>query len=475
MNMHIQHKIYTILLLSGCLAGSCSRQLNVYPTTQEVDGNVLTDEKSAATALNGVYYRFAGGGADNNGVPSTTWYDFNEERPSQLSGLLSSTFGNGGFDQHIYNAEAYGVDAVWNYGYAVVNAANGFLKNIAPLQKITPAVKTRMTAEARFLRAFGNAQLLLYYGQFNDTASPYGIIIRNAFVTPDNMYLSRSSVAASYDSIISDLDAAIPDLPALNTASYYTNTWAAKLLEARVLINRGSPADYAKVISLTKDIIAGSPFTLEADVKDIFWSKGLASNEVMLGIQPYPSQNIKWKSYISYDDYGPNSFMTSLFNGDPRAGWCIQTVNTPYGSYPALTKYYPGSVTTITANPISEISYAFRLTEAYLLEAEAIVAANGSLAEAKGLLKTVMGHAGFTDFSGVDAATTAAQLQLLIIEEEMKSFVGEAGQDWFALRRLPFATVQGLLPSIIDQHLLLLPIPDAEIISNDKIKQNPNY
>jgi len=57
----------------------------------------------------------------------------------------------------------------------------------------------------------------------------------------------------------------------------------------------------------------------------------------------------------------------------------------------------------------------------------------------------------------------------------MKSFVGEAGQDWFALRRLPFATVQGLLPSIIDQHLLLLPIPDAEIISNDKIKQNPNY
>jgi len=91
------------------------------------------------------------------------------------------------------------------------------------------------------------------------------------------------------------------------------------------------------------------------------------------------------------------------------------------------------------------------------------------------LLKTVMGHAGFTDLSSVDAATTAAQLQLLIVQEEMKNFVGEAGQDWFALRRLPFSTVQCLLPTIIDKSLLLLPVPDAEIISNDKIKQNPNY
>jgi hypothetical protein len=463
------------ILTLGFLLGACKKELNVLPTTQEVDGNILTDEKSAATALNGVYYRFAGGGADNNGVPSTTWYDFNEEKPSQLSGLFSSTFGNGGLDEHIYTAKTYGIDASWNYGYAVINAANGFLKNIAPLQKITASAKTQMIAEAKFLRAFGNAQTLLFYGQFNDTTSPYGIILRNEFVRPDNIYLARSSVAASYNSILNDLDAAIPGLPTLNTAIYYTNAWAAKLLEARVLINRGSAADYARVISLTKDIIANGPFSLEADVKDIFWSRGLSSSEVLLGIQPYPAQNIKWKSYISYDEYGPNSSMISLFQNDPRAGWYIQKVNTPYGTHPAFTKYYPGSITTIGAIPITENSYVFRLTEAYLLQAEAIVAAGGSLDEAKGLLKTVMGHAGFTDLSGVDAATTSTQLQLLIIEEEMKNFAGESGQDWFAVRRLPFATIQAMQPAITNKSLLLLPIPDAEIISNDKIKQNPNY
>lgn len=463
------------LIVAGLLLGGCKKQLDVFPTTQEVDGNIISDEKSATTALNGVYYQFADAGVDYNGVPTNHWYGVNEEESSQLSGLLSYTNGGGGLDEHLYNAKTPQIADKWNYGYALVNAANGFLKNITPVTKITASAKSRMIGEAKFLRAFGNSELLLYYGQYYDTTSAYGIILRNEFVQPDNIYLPRVSVAEAYDSILSDLAAAIPALPNTNTSIAYANTWVARLLEARVLINRGTAADYAQVISVTKDIIANSPFSLEANVKDIFWSKGLTSQEVMLGVQPYTTENSKWMSYVYYDDYSPNSFMTTLFNGDPRAAWYIQKVNNPYGPDIALTKYYPGSDSTLAATAISENSYAFRLTEAYLLEAEAIVASGGSLADAKTLLKTVMGHAGFTDLSTVDAAATASALQLLIIEEEMKNFVGEAGQDWLAVRRLPFTTVQSLLPSITNKSLLILPIPDAEITSNNKIKQNPNY
>ncbi|MBN8854590.1 MAG: hypothetical protein BGO55_21915 [Sphingobacteriales bacterium 50-39] len=462
-------------LALALLLGACKKQLNVYPTTQEVDGNIITDEKSAVAVLNGVYYRLAAGGADYNGVPSTNWHSTVEETSSQLSGLLSYTFGGGGLDEHKYKATDNVVGVIWNYGYDLVNAANGFLKNIASPGTISASEKTRMIAEAKFLRAFGNTQLLLYYGQFYDTTSAYGIILHDEFVQPDNIYLARATVGAGYDAILGDIEAAIPDLPSMNSSIAYANTWAARLLEARVLINRGTAADYAKVVSITKDIIANSPFSLEGNVKDLFWTNGLGSSEVMLGIQPYSTQNIKWKDYIYYDSYGPNSFMDSLFNGDPRADWQIQTVNSGYGPNVALTKYYPGSINNIAAAAITENNYVFRLTEAYLLEAEAIVASGGSLDDAKGLLKTVMGHAGFTDMSTVDAAATAAELQLLIIAEEMKSFVAEGGQDWFALRRLPFATVQSMLPSIKDKSLMIFPIPDAEIISNSKIKQNPNY
>src|SRR5258708_26010013 len=121
--------------------------------------------------------------------------------------------------------------------------------------------------------------------------------------------------------------------------------------------------------------------------------------------------------------------MSGLFNGDPRAAWCIQPVTTFYGTNPGLTKYYPGSVTNTAATKVTENCYAFRLTEAYLLEAEALVASAGSMPVAKTLLKTVEGHGGVTNFTAVDAAATTSDLQLLIIEEEMRNFVSEAGQD----------------------------------------------
>jgi phage terminase large subunit-like protein len=464
----------TFLLLTGFLAGACKKQLNIYPTTQEVNGNIITDEKSAFTALNGVYYKFASGGTDYNGVPATSWYNVNEEIPADLTSLTYNSSG-GGLEEHTYTSNTYSVDAAWTYGYALVNAANGFLENIAPVSSITPSVKNSMIAEARFLRAYGNSEVLLYYGQYYDTTSPYGIIMHNQFTTPNDLSLPRSSVGVAYDSILSDLDAAIPVLPGLNTSIANVNTWAARLLKARVLINRGSQTDYATVISLTKDIIANGPFTLEPNVQDIFWTKGFTSQEVMLGVQPYPTQNVKWSDYIYYDQYPPNDLFTVLLTGDPRASWYIQTTNTPFGALPALTKYYPGSVSTTAATPISENGYAFRLTEAYLLEAEAIVASGGSLADAKPLLKTVLTHAGFTDFTAVDNATTAADLQLQIIEEEIKNFASEAGQDWFAIRRLPFTTLQSLLPTVLNKSLLILPIPDAEITANHNVKQNPNY
>lgn len=459
--------------------GACKKQLDVYPTTTEVDGNIISDTKSATTALNGVYYQLAAGGPDQKNVLSSLWYNVNELIPSQLSGMFTYVFGGGGLNVHKYNAESTGIDAVWNNAYAIVNTANGFLKNIAPANAQKIGGKQQMIAEARFLRAFGNSQLLLYYGQYDDTTSANGIILKNAPVEPANLYLPRVSVAIAYDSILSDLDHAIPDLPGTNSGGiWYANIWAAKLLKARVLINRRGPADWAQVISLTNDIITNSPFSLEANIQDLFWTKGLTSNEVILGIAPYPNQNINWTNYISNDLYAPSKFAKQLFNGDPRNSWCIQTIDATYGHMAALTKYYPGSITNIAPVPITENNYVFRLTEAYLLEAEALLGSGGSLNDAGALLKTVMGHAGITDFSAVDAAVTgnsAGDLQLLVIEEEMKNFVGEAGQDWFAVRRLPFATLQSLLPSVTVRTLLVLPIPQAEMLANSMIKQNPGY
>ena len=466
-----------MLLFVACIFWACKKELNVYPTTSEVDGNVIVDAKSASTVLNGVYYRFANAGADNNGVPSVEWTDVNENIPSQLSGMLTNSSG-GDLASFTINSQSGEVAEEWTYGYDLVNAANGFLKNVDPVTSIPAATKKQMQAEALFLRAFGDEQLMLYFGQYNDPTSKYGIILRDQFVDVSNINLPRSSVAATYTAILSDLTTAIAGLPSLNSQIYYTNSWTAKLLEAQVLINRGASGDYAQVISLTNDIITNGPFALEGNLKDLFWTKGFASKEVMLGVQPYPTETYKYQNNQYYLQYPASDTLISLLTNDPRNQWVYQNANSAYfGILPEITKYYSGDPdpNNISQTPLSEYCYAFRLSEAYLLQAEAITLSGGNLATAKTLLKTVESHAGVSDFSAITAATTAAQLQLLIVKEELKNFVAENGQDWFALRRLPLTIIQTIQPLAKSANLLIFPIPNTEITANSQAIQNPGY
>jgi len=472
---------FLAIIFGCCLAWSCKKELNVLPTTSEVDGNVIVDATSASTVLNGVYYRFADAGVDVNKVPSLLWTQVNEVLPSELANGLNHAGISDGVSNLLIVSQSPTSAYVWDYGYNLVNAANGFIENITPVTTIPAATKTEMLAEAQFLRAFGNAELLLYYGQYYDPTSQYGIILRNGPVTADNINSPRTGVAAAYTSILGDLDAAIAGLPALNTQICYANASAAKLLKARVLINRGAAGDYAEVISLTNDIITNGPFTLEANVKDIFLTKGFSSKEVILGVQPFPTETEKFTQYQVNGYYTISGILASFFNNDPSSQWVYRNdqggsvYGRAFGAINELTKYYSGPVVNPVQTPLAENCYAFRLTEAYLLEAEAITLSNGNLATAQGLLQTVEAHAGITDFSAINNANTATALQLLIVKEEMKSFVGENGADWFALRRLPFNTIQSIQPYLISTVQLILPIPYAEITSNNQVIQNPGY
>ncbi len=468
-------------MLATCLfSNGCKKELNVLPTTSQVDGNIIVDSKSAATALNGVYYRFANSGTDFFGRPSTAWVDVNEVLPSQLSGLCDYTGGGSDITAFTFDARSGVSDLTWSYAYSLVNAANGFLKNLDPVTSLSDAAKKQLQGEGRFLRAFGNSELLLYFAQYHDMNSDYGILLRNEFVNADNIVLPRATVAESYTSILADLDFAIENLPNLNTQIFYANKWAAKLLKARILINRGTATDYQEVIALTKDIISNSPFVLEGNVKDLFLTKAFTSTEVMLGIQPYPNASYKFPTYQTYSFYAGTLLMENIFENDPRNQWVYKQYEDPYYGYgmvDALTKFYTGDPSPDNAvqSPNTEYSYAFRLTEAYLLQAEALTLSNGDLSSAKSLLKTILSHAGVTYFSVVDQAGSAAALQELIVKEEMRSFVTENGADWFALRRLPFASIQRIRPEIKSADQLILPIPYNEIIANNKIIQNPGY
>ncbi|MBS1919476.1 MAG: RagB/SusD family nutrient uptake outer membrane protein [Bacteroidetes bacterium] len=456
--------IYIVAAIFAAAFYSCKKDLNALPGQAKVDGNVIVDQKSAEVALNGAYYRFVEGG-DDRGTPSVMWAYDHEIMPTWAAGYLEYPYGGGALSDNSLTSQSYEAEYIWDAGYILVNAANGVLKGVeaVPASKIDATRKTQIIAEAKFLRAYGNYRLLSFYGQYYDINSKYGIILRKDFVTSENIMLSRSTVKDCYDFILADVDDAIANAPDVNKA-WYASKWAAKALKARILINRGAPGDYAQVVTLTQDVIQNGPYVLEGNLKDIFSTKGLSSKEVILGIQPLPKQVNKSDNYFYYGPaYIPTIALTDLLQNDPRNTWVLGDVSGDLG----ITKY---------EGPQIEVSYAFRLTEMYLLEAEALVRSGGSMADAKTLLKTVMQHAGVSDFSAVDNAATSDVLLLEIYKETVRNMLCEDGQDWFALLRLPFATVSSIRPTITSKNQYIFPIPHKEFIKNSAVgEQNPGY
>lgn len=469
--------IYCILFALVLGHSSCKKQLNEPPKNAKVDVNAIVDQPSAQVALNGVYYRLAEVSSDN----ITDWSDH-----QVFSGMLTGTlgYGVGPFPEEAndnVNSQFSGI--VWSENYLIINAANGVINgvNSLPDNAFTGTRKKEILGEARFLRAYADFKLLIYFAEWYKPDSPYGVLLRDELSTLTNIPKKRSSVADSYKFILDDLDYAIANAPETNP-NYYATKWAAMALKMRVLISRGQTQDYTEVITLGNTIIQSGGYSLETNLKDLFYSKGLSSKEVILGIKPQPGQELFY--YILSRDYFPGASsiyvakqtFKDLLQNDPRGTWMIGP-KTRYQAYSPntyyFTKYIPNGG---SPSQITETSYAFRLSEVYLSVAEATIRSGGSLATARTLIETVMSHAGVTDFSAVENASTPEDLLIQNFYEVERNLTGEDGIEWMALLRLPFNTVKMLRPTITNQIQYIFPIPLDEFQNNPTIgDQNPGY
>lgn len=473
----------TVFLASLSLTGfsACKEQLNVLPTTSIVDGNLITDSLSAMNALNGVYYRFANVAQDFNGLNAIKWSHMFEIYPSELAGTVRMSSFDDEYSEFTFTENSSYPLSLWGYGYALANAANGFIQNMDAVTTISPAGKQRMLAESYFLRAFAYETLLLNFGEYTDINSKYGVILRTEPTSASTLNMPRASVAACYQQIIEDLDFAITHLPETGRAKTYASKAAAQLLKARVLLNRATTGDLQQVISLTDAVMKQPIFSLEPKLSDLFLQKGLSSSEVILGITPYPNQSWKFYFYNQIGTYSVSKTAEVLFDDDDRKNWFFKddqngtVYGKNYGGIREFTKYYNGPVVGPTQTATCEVSYAFRLTAAYLYKAEALASLGQDLQTAKDLLKEVLSKSGVSDFAAIDHANDSTTLKSLIIQEHIKNFMGENGDDWYALRRLPIEQIKTIQPKLTVKERFILPIPYSERSHNNLIDQNLGY
>lgn len=147
------------------------------------------------------------------------------------------------------------MEPVWNTCYSNVRKANLFFRNIdrAPL---SAELKTRVKAEARFLRAWYYAELLRHVGGVP-------LMKDTLFNLADKPDIPRASFEESLNYITAELDLAAADLPVtLLGADYGRVTKGACLaLKARLLLYAASPLFNGTDLTTDEDLkkLAGYP------------------------------------------------------------------------------------------------------------------------------------------------------------------------------------------------------------------------
>lgn len=461
---------------------SCNNQLSALPTQEKVEDNLIVDAASAQVALNGIYYTYANCGTDYYDILSTQCAPAQELYPADFAGTVVYYQGPYYMETHDMTSLIQFSSFMWPYFYQVLSAANGVLEQMDKTSEsmFTGNRRNEILGEATFMRALAHYNLMHWFTQFWNYDSKYGLLIRTSTVKAGTIAKDRSTVKESYDCILTDLDYAIANCPDTNP-NYYANKWIAKGLKARVLMMRGQGTDYADAAAICKDIIDNGPYSLEANLEDIFHSKGLSSTEVMFGIQPKDGQSNVLDSYYyrSTAQFYPTDNFLALFDNDPRKDWLFDTQQT--------TNYYGQTVTATTickhmtkaskvASTLEESQYQMRLTEMYLLRAEALVYTSGVNEESKTLLKTVLGHAGITDFSAVDNANTKEELLKQIFNETLRSLFCESGREMDMMMRMPSSIVTAFNPAYSVENANIMPIPVSEFQYNKGLQeQNPGY
>ncbi len=399
----------------------------------------------------------------------------------------------------------------WPINFLGVSRANTIINVLqtTTIAGLSDAVKNRYIAEATFLRAHYNFDLLRLFKNIPLIIKP---------LAPADIYNQvQAAPETVYASIEADLQAAIPNLPATVSGSELgrvTSGAAIALLGKVYLYDKKytqAAAEFAIVNGTPGGTTATYGYHLQANFGAIFSPDNKFNSESIFEWNFTPNQAYTWNNWNTFkgDVYvqmaGPRdysgpvyaggwgfnpvttqlvaAFKTPYYGGtavDPRYGNTIYNMdslttaqkatytpsyqNTGFfvQKYAPLTKYKAtqGNVELNYPNNYIEI----RLADTYLMEAEALLQGGGDATRAAALLNAVRARVGLAPV----AATLAN------IKAERRLELATEGHRWFDLVRWNDAasalSFKGFTAGKNEQ----LPIPLTEL-SNTKLVQNPGY
>lgn len=462
--MKTTYKTYTLALcLILFIYSSCKKFVEVNPpATQLTAGKVFDNDATAVAALSNIYYECINGNFADGGLNSVTF----------LAGLSSDELENISESTDLIQinsnqilASNASITNIWNSCYHTIYESNALLEGIKSSTRMSETAKDQLTGEGLFLRAFAQLNLCSLFGD---------VPLANTTNYRINSHISRSRKAEVIQSVITDLNKAIPllntDYNAWKSERVRANQWAAKALLARAFLYQG---DWENAAQMSSQVIQNSVLYEVLSPDKVFLKN---SREAIWQLKPEGlSFNTTEGNLFILNDQPyictlRSDFIQNFEAGDQRAiqwiGQFSQDGESWY--YPYKYKISQGG------SPLNEYSMVLRISEQYLIHAEAQVRLDQYKNALDDLNILRLRHGGLT--IPLNKAVDRNQCLDLVLHERQVELFMEWGHRWIDLNRFGKTSevLESLKPGWINS-AVLYPIPQTELTANTALLQNPGY
>ena len=468
MNAKYVINILALTLIIHCFG--CTKFVDVDPPkTLLLTSEAFKTNESATAVVTGIYSQMLSLNASPAGFGATLYPGLSAD---ELANFNSSADINQFTTNQLSPLNAI-VSTIWISSYKMIGQANSAIAGLTKSTTLSPAIKAQLLGEAKISRALIYFYLVNLYGDVP-------LVLTTDWTA--NQAIARTPKAQVYAQMIQDLREAATE----TNETYPTgekvrpNKYAALALLSRVYLYIN---DYSNAETTASQVIESGKYGPLPDVDDVFLPN---SDEAIWQLSPTLGLG-----YVTYEGYTfiPSSttrppayyFTNSLLNafepGDKRKDHWIanrEYLGTTY-SYPFKYKLANSS------GGLNEYYTILRLSETYLIRAEAR-AQNNDLTGALADLNIIRDRSRADVTADVPnplpalSSLSKADVLTAIEHERRTELFAEWGHRWFDLKRTAKAdAILGPQKSNWNVNSQLYPIPQAEILSDNKLTQNPGY
>ena len=458
LSFNINRLMIGLALLAVSFA-SCKKLIEIpaNPPSSITQKEQFADSSTTVTAVAGVYAYNASNG-----------FAYSDAALTYSTGLSADelSYAQSNDEQQFYNYSLTplnsGISSLWSYPYQSLYEVNAVLIGVSNNSGLSAPFQKQVTGEMEVLRA-------LYYFNMVNLFGGVPLVTSTSYQANDR--LPRATSAAIYKQVMADLNDANKKL----TASYPSagrarpNLYTAIALLAKVNLYQGN---WQSAYNEADSVIKSGNYSLETSLNNVFLD---GSNEAIWQLPANQGYyGVADAQYFVPSFSAPNYLLTApLLNafeaGDQRMqNWVGSTIvngNTLF--YPFKYKNTAASTTP------TEDQMVLRLGELYLIRAEAAAQLN-NLTQALADVNIIRARAGLTA-STANATSQVAVLNAIMHERQVELFC-EWGNRWYDLKRTgAAAAVLGAEKTGYTANAALYAIPQAQILLNNLLKQNPGY